>query len=106
MIANTPKPPDYAVIFSSLRTTEDHNYSAMSDKMVELAKTQDGFLGVESAREVLGITVSYWKDMESIKKWKNNIEHTKARNLGREIWYKLFQVRIAKVEADYNFEKL
>jgi heme-degrading monooxygenase HmoA len=105
MIANTPKPPYYAVIFTSLRTEGDNDYSAMADRMVELAKTQDGFLGFESAREGLGITVSYWKDIELIRKWKDNEEHTKARGLGREIWYKSFKVRIAKIETDYNFEK-
>jgi len=106
MMANTPKPPYYAVIFTSLRTEGDNNYSAMADRMVELAKQQDGFLGLESAREEIGITVSYWRDFESIKKWKNNEEHVEARDLGREIWYKFFNVRIAKIEADYNFEKI
>lgn len=106
MIADTPKPPYYAVIFTSLRTEGDNDYSTMANRMLELAKIQDGFLGVESSREELGITVSYWQDMESIKKWKNNIEHTKARRLGRDIWYKTFKVRIAKIETDYDFEKI
>ena len=73
--------------------------------MIELASKQDGFLGIESAREELGITVSYWRDMESIKKWKENAEHTIAREKGRAEWYKSFKVRITKVEIDYEFEK-
>lgn len=48
-IANTPKPPYYAVIFSSLRTDGDHGYAEMADRMVALAATQPGFLGIESA---------------------------------------------------------
>jgi heme-degrading monooxygenase HmoA len=75
----------------------------MSDKMVELAKVQDGFLGMESAREELGITVSYWRNLEAIKQWKNNIEHTVARELGRKQWYSAFKTRISKVERDYDF---
>ncbi len=102
MIANTPKPPYYAVIFSSLRTDGDNGYSRMSDRMLELAEQQEGFLGVESARDVLGITVSYWKDQESIRKWKENAEHTIAREKGRNDWYLSFHVRIAKVERDYG----
>jgi len=102
MIANTPKPPYYAVIFSSLRTDGDNGYSRMSDRMLELAEQQEGFLGVESARDVLGITVSYWKDQESIRKWKENTEHTTAREKGRNEWYLSFNVRIAKVERDYG----
>jgi len=105
MIANTQKPPYYAVIFSSIRTAGDSDYSEMADKMLELAKQQDGFLGVESARNELGITVSYWRDLNSIKLWKENTEHSVARKKGRTEWYESFKVRIAKVERDYEFEK-
>ena len=77
----------------------------MADKMVELATQQDGFLGVESARNEIGITVSYWKDLESIKKWKENTDHSAARALGKSDWYQSFKTRIAKVERDYGFEK-
>ena len=72
--------------------------------MVELAKLQKGFLGVESARNELGITISYWRDLEAIKQWKNNSEHKIAREKGRSLWYKSFKTRIAKVENDYEFE--
>ncbi len=105
MIAKTPKPPYYAVIFSSIRTEEDNEYSETADRMVELAKKQDGFLGVESARNEIGITVSYWRDLKSIKSWKENTEHSIVREKGRNKWYKTFKTRIAKVERDYDFEK-
>ncbi|MCH8331714.1 MAG: antibiotic biosynthesis monooxygenase [Bacteroidetes bacterium] len=105
MIANTPKPPYYAVIFSSLNTKGDNGYSEMAKRMVELASQQKGFLGVETVREELGITVSYWKDLESIKDWKNNTEHSFARKKGKTDWYSSFKIRIAIVERDYGFEK-
>jgi heme-degrading monooxygenase HmoA len=105
MISNTPETPYYAVIFTSVRTDIDNGYADMALRMIELASQQDGFLGVESARNEIGITVSYWKDLESIKRWKNNSEHTLARHMGRDIWYKSFKTRIAKVERDYEFQK-
>jgi heme-degrading monooxygenase HmoA len=105
MIATTPKPPYYAVIFTSVRTDGDNGYSAMSDIMVGLASNQDGFLGMESARKEIGITVSYWRDLDSIKKWRDHIDHTVARSRGREEWYKEFKVRIALVEREYGFVK-
>ena len=100
-IANTPPVPYYAVIFTSLRTAVDEGYGDMADKMVALAAQQPGFLGVESAREDLGITVSYWKDLDSIRAWKANAEHQVAQQLGHEKWYAAFKTRIAKVERDY-----
>jgi heme-degrading monooxygenase HmoA len=101
-VAETPQPPYYAVIFTSLRTDEDDGYSAMAERMVELAALQPGFLGVESAHENLGITVSYWADLDSIKSWKANTEHLQAQRLGRDKWYSSYKTRIAKVERDYG----
>jgi heme-degrading monooxygenase HmoA len=104
LIAKTPKPPYYAVIFTSHRRAGDNGYSQMSEKIVELASQQPGFLGVESAREDVGMTVSYWRDLESIKQWKENVEHMKVQKKGHEKWYSSFKVRIAKVEHDYGME--
>lgn len=101
-VAATPKPPYYAVIFTSHRTDGDNGYGDMATKMVQLAAQQPGYLGIESARETLGITVSYWSDLESIKNWKANIEHKQAQKHGHEKWYSSFKVRISKVERDYG----
>jgi len=105
MIASTPQPPYYAVIFTSTKSDTDIGYSSMAEKMMKLASQQDGFLGVETAQEDIGITVSYWRDLESIKKWKENGEHSTAREMGKSDWYSSFKTRIAKVERDYGFEK-
>lgn len=105
MIANTPKPPYYAVIFTSINTEEGADYSETADLMVQLAQQQEGFLGIESAKNDIGITVSYWASLESIKQWKENTDHTIARERGRKEWYQAFKTRIALVERDYGFEK-
>lgn len=101
-IATTPAAPYYAVIFTSLRTAGDNGYSAMAEAMVKLAATQPGFLGIESAREGLGITVSYWDSFESIAAWKQNSAHLVAQQRGRDFWYAEFKVRICRVERDYE----
>jgi len=105
MIASTPNTPYYAVVFSTIRTNIDEGYEETAHKMEELAKLQEGYLGIESARTAIGITVSYWKSLDAISKWKNNVEHTIARNKGRELWYQAYKLRICKVERDYDFEK-
>ncbi|WP_205461714.1 antibiotic biosynthesis monooxygenase family protein [Mangrovibacterium lignilyticum] len=105
MLAKTPQPPYYAVVFSSVRTSVDDGYVEMAERMVELAEQQEGFLGVESARNILGITVSYWQNLESIEKWHRNVEHRLAQQYGREKWYAAFKTRIALVEREHGFEK-
>ena len=106
MLANTPQPPYYAVIFSSIIENDDEKYHVMAEKMEELAKTQPGFLGFESARDELGISVSYWDSLKAIQNWKSNVDHLEAQNKGKTEWYNSYTVRIAKVERDYNFDKL
>lgn len=101
-LAPTPQPPYYAVIFSSLKAEDDEGYGEMAERMLELAAQQPGFLGVESAREQLGITVSYWSSREAIAAWKANIEHREAQRQGRERWYKAFRTRICRVEREYG----
>lgn len=102
-IADTPKPPYYLVVFSTIRNPVENGYAEMAEKMVELASQQKGFLGVESARNEIGITVSYWSDLESIKNWKANTDHLVAQERGKSEWYQEYKVRIAKVERDYGF---
>ena len=106
MIAKTPRPPYYAVIFTSIRTEGDNDYGKTAQYMAELAATIPGYLGAESAREEIGITVSYWKDLESIKNWKYQTDHVMARDMGRAVWYASYRLRIALVERDYGFEKI
>lgn len=95
----------FAVIFTSIRTSVDDGYEATASLMIELAKKQAGFLGVESARENIGITVSYWDSLEAIQQWKIQMDHTIARQKGREIWYSSYSVRICRVLTAYSFEK-
>ncbi len=95
--------PYYAVIFTSTHTNNIKGYSEMAGQMETLAKKQDGFIGVDSARNKVGITVSYWKNLEAIKSWKQQSEHLLAQQKGRNEWYNWYHVRICKVEREYDF---
>lgn len=98
--ARLPEPPYYAVIFSSRRTPGDAGYAATAERMVELARRQPGFLGVESARDAegFGITVSYWSSEEAIAQWKAQAEHVMAQERGKRDWYAHYELRVARVE--------
>ena len=101
-IASTPEPPYVAVIFTSLRTPGDNGYGRTAERMFELARQQPGYLGFESAREGIGITVAYWRDEESARAWKQVAEHQAAQRRGRDTWYADYRVRIATVSRDYG----
>jgi len=69
---------------------------------VELASEQPGFLGFESARQEIGISVSYWASEEAIAAWKEDVAHRQAQNQARD-WYRAFRVRVCRVEREYGF---
>lgn len=104
LFTQTPAPPYYAVIFSSQRTEGDRNYTEMAERMVELARQQVGFLGIESVRDDhgFGITVSYWSSLEAISAWKVHVEHAAAQETGKRVWYEHYEIKIAKVERAYG----
>lgn len=100
--ATTPEPPYYAVIFTSLRTEGDNGYEETARQMLDLASKQPGFLGFETARQEIGISVSYWSTPEAIAAWKSNMMHRQAQGRAKD-WYKSFRVRICRVEREYGF---
>jgi heme-degrading monooxygenase HmoA len=103
-----PRPPYYAVIFTSIRNAQpDDGYAAMATRMEELAREQPGFLGLESARSAdgLGITVSYWATEDAVLAWGRHAEHLIAQQLGRERWYERYTLRVCRVERRHTFSR-
>lgn len=94
--------PYYAVIFTSIQKENIEGYGEMAMLMEDLAKEQVGFLGIDSARNEVGITVSYWENLEAITAWKRNAEHRIAQQKGRTDWYRFYNVKICKVEREYR----
>lgn len=107
-LARLPKPPYYAVIFTSRRNAhDDAGYGEAAQRMVELAARQPGYLGVESVRgeDGIGITVSYWTSEEAIRAWRAHAEHAETREHGRNHWYEAYELRVAKVGRAYGWER-
>ena len=100
--ATTSEPPYYAVIFTSIRTDGDNGYHETAMQMLDLAGKQPGFLGFETARQEIGISVSYWAPLEAIKAWKQNAAHQHAQSRAKS-WYKFLRVRVCRVEREYGF---
>ena len=106
MITNTPKPPYYAVIFTSERTDIDDDYAGVNDHLEEHAAKIDGFIGIESVRDGLGISISYWRDLAAIQEWRIHSDHIAAKEKGKTDWYEGYSIRICRVEQDKIFKKV
>ena len=94
----------YAVVFTSVLQGETDGYEEMSRTMVTLAKTCNGFIGIDSVRgtDGFGITVSYWRTEADIVVWRQNVEHRTAQQKGKSDWYSKFRVRVCRVEREYG----
>lgn len=103
--ATLPNPPYYAVVFSSQRTPHDAaGYDAAAQRMLDIARTQPGYLGFESTRDAsgFGISVAYFESEEAIARWRDHPEHAAARREGHRSWYAHIELRIALVQRAYG----
>jgi len=108
MPADTPPPPYFAVIFTTIRNEQPGDgYAETADRMEELAAAQPGYLGIESARgpDGLGITVSYWTTEAAAREWGRNAEHLLAQKHGRDKWYRQFTLRACIVQHTRSFSR-
>ncbi len=105
-LESLPEPPYYAVVFTSLRSSSDpEEYARVAERMVALAATQSGYLGMTSLRNAagLGVTISYWTDRVSITDWRTNAEHRDAQEQGRETFYDEYRIEVCRVERNTVF---
>ncbi|SHJ86173.1 Heme-degrading monooxygenase HmoA [Alicyclobacillus tolerans] len=101
IVSNTPRPPYYSVILTVAPGEDLSGYHEMTEEIIQAASEQEGFLGIESAEDELGIIVSYWDSLASIEAWSRNAFHQFAKSKGKSIWYQKFRTRICKVEHEY-----
>jgi heme-degrading monooxygenase HmoA len=95
----------YAVIFSSTRSDNSDGYEEMDALTLDLAKGQEGFIGYESLNSGnKGIFISYWTDMGSIEKWRDDATHRMAKSKAGQ-WYQRYLSQICKVERTHLYEK-
>ncbi|MCM1949641.1 antibiotic biosynthesis monooxygenase family protein [Streptomyces hydrogenans] len=101
------EPPYYTAVFTSLRPDTPEGYAETAADMRDRVVEMPGYLGHEAARTPggLGITVAYFRDLESLDAWRLDAAHTAAKEYGREHWYEAYSVHIGKVERSYGFER-
>ncbi len=94
----------YAVIFRARVGDQDEAYAEMADKMRELAFERYGcrdFIAVTEGDTE--IAISYWDDEDSIRRWKNDPEHSEGQQLGRDGWYRGYTVQVVEIRREYRF---
>ena len=99
----------YAVIFRSIRTPHSEElYAEHSARMELLVKKIPGYISHHGQRDPIsreGTTISYFESLESIKQWREHLEHRETQKLGKELFYEKYEVQVVKVERKYEWVK-
>ena len=93
----------YVVIFRAEVNRFDDAYSAMAERMRELAINEYGCLEFTACTEgSYEIALSYWENESQIKVWRQNSEHLIAQELGKNNWYKSYTVQVVEIVREYK----
>ncbi|MGR5065182.1 antibiotic biosynthesis monooxygenase family protein [Photobacterium sp. DNB22_13_2] len=98
-----------AVIF------EVHVFEDKKDDYIDIAASIkpmleqiDGFISVERFKSLSDeskiLSLSFWRDEESVACWRNLAEHKEAQHQGKEAFFDKFRIRVASVVRDYDFQ--
>ena len=99
-----------AVIFEF--TPADGRFSDYSDLAAGLSsavKGFDGFVSIERFQSITSpgkfVSLSFWRDEEAVRKWRNVQKHREAQAKGRGGIFASYRLRIASVIRDYEMDR-
>ncbi len=98
-----------AVIFE---VTPKHSgkdeYLEIAGKMKSQLSEVDGFISIERFQSLAEpsrfLSLSFWRDEDSVKLWRDEISHREAQKKGRENLFSYYRLRVANVLRDYGID--
>ena len=96
-----------AVIFEVIPASgKKDEYLTIAAELKSVLEKIEGFISVERFQSINDpgkmLSLSFWKDEESIKQWRNTEMHRLAQSKGRESVFTDYRLRIANVNRDYG----
>jgi heme-degrading monooxygenase HmoA len=69
-------------------------------------KDRDGFISIERFESISNpgrfVSLSFWRDEEAVRKWRNLQQHREAQAKGRAGIFAAYRLRVAQVLRDYS----
>ncbi len=96
-----------AVIFEvEMNLGRDQDYFDLAGSLRSELEAVDGFISVERFQSVSSegkyVSLSFWRDEEAVKTWREHAEHRIAQALGKKSIIADFRIRVAEVIRDYT----
>lgn len=94
----------YVELFTSKLVEADEQYHTLNDAIYQALVKQQGYSGHQCYHDEkgLGCTISYCENLESLKQWKEFPLHLKSQEKRKQKWYEFYQVKICKIEKEYE----
>jgi len=84
-------------------------YLAIAAGLAPLLAEMDGFISIERfqslSRPERILSLSFWRDEEAVKRWRNTDQHRAAQSQGRDGIFADYRLRIAAVVRDYGMSE-
>ena len=96
------------VLFRSRLTgAAGEDYRATDAHLAERARAAPGFVDVKAytAEDGERLTIVRWRDLETLKKWREDPEHRAAQAAGRALWYEYYELEVAEVVRESRFAR-
>ncbi|MBE0129484.1 antibiotic biosynthesis monooxygenase family protein [Citrobacter amalonaticus] len=99
-----------AVLFEAdARPEAQERYLLLAAELKPLLSDTPGFISIERFQSLNQsgkiLSLSWWKDEESVAEWKRNIMHQAAQEEGRQSIFSFYRIRVASVLRDYSSDK-
>lgn len=92
---------------SRLRPEHQKEYSEWAARMHALSATMPGFISVKtfSAEDGERVTIVEFESEETMRAWRNHVDHREAQELGRKQFYSQYRIQVCHPIRDYSFPK-
>ncbi len=99
-----------AVIFElQPKAGAGERYFEIAGQLKPLLQTIDGFISVERFQSLANpgkyLSLSFWRDEEAVKAWRNTVQHRQGQREGREAVFADYRLRVAAVLRDYGLNE-
>lgn len=85
---------------------ERHRYLDLAGELRKELETIDGFVSIERFESLTNrgkiLSLSFWRDEEAVKRWRNLESHRAAQKAGRGGIFADYRLRVAHVLRDYG----
>ncbi len=85
------------------------DYQRLAQALGEDLKGRDGFISVERFESISRpghfVSLSFWRDEEAVRQWRNLEKHRAAQKQGRAGIFKSYRLRVAQVLRDYTLDE-